>query len=221
MTPVPTLLPLASGAEARVTNGLRHHTAVFLGGGRKEEDPGTWSASNEWLVRRLARSLPELGFVEVRYRIKSWQRLNLCVEDARDTLNAAVEGGAERLALVGFSMGGAVAVSAAGHPAVKTVVGLAPWLPEQLPVDPLAGRRFVILHGSFDRSLPWIPGTTAASSMRSFERARRYTTDSEYTLISGGLHGAAVRARWGLAPLPRARRWANLVARELERFRRI
>ncbi len=218
MTSEPSPLLLANGAEARVTNGLRPSVAVLLGGGREAEEPGTWSASNEWLVRRLAQTFPEFGFVEVRYRVKSWQRLELCVEDAQAALRAASEGGADRFALIGFSMGGAVAVSAAAYPAVETVLGLAPWLPDRLPLDPLAGRRFAVIHGSLDRSLPWVPGVTAASSRRGFERARRYATDGEYTLIRGALHGAALRAAWGLTPLPRARRWAELVGRELERF---
>lgn len=218
MTSHPVPLTLANGAEARVTNGLRERVAVLLGGGREAEEAGTWSANNEWLVRRLAGSFPELGFLEVRYRVKSWQRLELCVEDARAALLAATEGGAERIVLVGFSMGGAVAVSAAGHPAVSTVLGLAPWLPDRLPLDPLAGRRFAIIHGSLDRSLPWVPGVTAASSRRGFERARRHTIDGEYTQIRWGLHGAAIRPAWGLTLLPRARRWAELVGRELERF---
>lgn len=218
MTAASVPLPLASGAEARVTNGLREHVALLLGGGRQAEEPGTWSASNEWLARRLAPSFPELGFVEVRYRVKSWQLLELCVEDARAALLAVVEAGAERIALVGFSMGGAVAVSAAEHPAVTTVLGLAPWLPDRLSLDPLAGRRFAVIHGSLDRSLPGIPGVTRASSRRGLERALRYTSDVEYTLIHGALHGAAIRPAWGLTPLPRARRWAALVGRELQRF---
>ena len=220
MTPDPEPLQLASGAEARVTNGLQSATAVWLGGGRKAEEPGTWSASNEWLVHRLAQRFPDLGFVEVRYRVKSWQRLELCVEDARTALQAATEGGAERILLIGFSMGGAVAASAADHPAVKTVIGLAPWLPDRLPLDALAGRRFVVIHGAFDRNLPGIPGVSAESSRRGLERARTHASAVQYTLIPGGLHGAALRPRWGLTPLPRARRWAKLVGRELERFQR-
>lgn len=220
MTPDPEPLQLASGAEARVTNGLRSATVVWLGGGRKAEEPGTWSASNEWLVHRLAPRFPDVGFVEVRYRIKSWQRLELCVEDARAALQAAAEGGAEWILLIGFSMGGAVAASAADHPAVKTVLGLAPWLPDRLPLDALAGRRFVVIHGAFDRNLPGIPGVSAESSRHGLERARAHASEVQYTLIPAGLHGAALRPRWGLTPLPRARRWAKLVGRELERFQR-
>jgi dienelactone hydrolase len=204
-------------SDLRVSGGIRPSTVVLLGGGRKAEDRGTWSATNEWLTRRLAPAFPELGFVEVRYRVKSWQRLELCVEDARAAIEAAAEGGAERVALVGFSMGGAVAVAAAEDP-VTTVVGLAPWLPEKLTYDRLAGRRFAVVHGSLDRGLPGVPGVTAKSSRRGFELARERTREAEYTLIRGGLHGAAIRAPWGLTPLPRAGRWAALLSRELERF---
>jgi len=218
MTSRPFPLVLASGAEARVANDLRADTVVWLGGGRQAEEPGTWSASNEWLVRRLAPRFPGLGFVEVRYRVKSWQQLGLCVEDARAALQASADGGAKRILLIGFSMGGAVAASAADHPAVKTVLGLAPWLPDRLPLDALAGRRFAVIHGGFDRNLPGIPGVSAESSRRGFERAREYASETEYTLILGGLHGAALRPAWGLTPLPRARRWAKLVGREIERF---
>ena len=201
-----------------MTNGLQPDTLVWLGGGRQAEEPGTWSASNEWLVNRLAPRFPGLGFVEVRYRVKSWQRLELCIEDARAALQAAAEGGADRILLVGFSMGGAVAASAADHPAVGTVLGLAPWLPDRLSLDALAGRRFAVIHGALDRNLPGIPGVSAASSRRGLERARVHASEVQYTLIPGGLHGAALRPRWGLTPLPRAGRWAKLVGREIDRF---
>ena len=204
-------------SDFRVSGGIRPATVVLLGGGRKAEDRGTWSATNEWLARRLAPELPGLGFLEVRYRVKSWQRLELCIEDAQAATEAAVEGGAERVAFVGFSMGGAVAVSAARDP-VTTVLGLAPWLPEKLPYDRLADRRFAVVHGSLDRGLPGIPGVTATSSRRGFELAREFARDAEYSVIRGGLHGAAIRAPWGLTPLPRADRWLALVRRELERF---
>jgi hypothetical protein len=42
--------------------------------------------------------------------------------------------------------------------------------------------------------------------------------DARYTLIPGAVHGVALRAPWGLLPLPRAERWAELVERELRRF---
>jgi len=70
---------LVSGAEARVTNRGAPRAVVCVNGGTGREVPGTWSASLEWLVRRLAPEFPELAFVEVRYRIKSWKRLTWCI----------------------------------------------------------------------------------------------------------------------------------------------
>jgi dienelactone hydrolase len=192
---------------------------VLVNGGQRAEAPGTWSATLEWLVARVAPRLPALGLLEVRYRVKSWQRLDLCAEDALSALEHLRGRGVERTALVGFSMGGAVAVLAAADESVDTVVGLTPWLPERLPLDTLADKRLAIVHGSLDRPLGPIPGMTASSSRTAFERARRIgLRDAEYTVIPGGLHGAALRAPWGLSPLPRARRWADLLTRELERF---
>src|SRR6266576_5850927 len=114
---------LESGAELRLTGPTDRAAVVCVNGGQAAEVEGTWSTSLEWLVRRLAPRFPQLGFVEVRYRIKSWRRLELCVEDTRAAVRAA---GAERTLLLGFSMGGAVAISAADEPSVERVLGLAP-----------------------------------------------------------------------------------------------
>ena len=177
---------------------------------------GTWSAALEWLVRRLAPSFPGVRFAEVRYRIKSWRRLDLCIEDAR----AAVEAVAgERTLLLGYSLGGAVAISVADLPAITGVVGLAPWIPRQLDLSPLRGRRLAVLHGSLDRPLPGVPGVSPSSSRLGYERALALGARGSYTVIRGGLHGIAVRTRSGrVLPLPRAGVWARLIAEELERF---
>ena len=187
-----------------------------MNGGQGAEVEGTWSASLEWLVNRLAPSFPELEFAEVRYRIKSWNKLDWCIEDARSAVDAV---GAARTLLVGFSMGGAVASRVAAEPSVQTVVGLAPWFPDRLPLDALRGRRLRVLHGSLDRWLPGIPGVSPASSRRGFDRARALGVEGEYTIIPGAVHGLALRAHWGHpVPLPRAHTWARLVADELRRF---
>jgi dienelactone hydrolase len=189
---------------------------VCVNGGQAAQVEGTWSASLEWLVRRLAPRFPELAFGEVRYRIKSWNKLDSCVEDARAAVGQL---GARRVVLLGFSMGGAVSARAADHPSVQTVLGLAPWFPDQLSLERLDGKRLRVLQGSLDRALPGIPGVAPAHSRRGFERALALGAEGEYTLIRGGLHGAAVRARSGrLIRLPRASTWAALVADELARF---
>jgi pimeloyl-ACP methyl ester carboxylesterase len=208
---------LRSGAELRVTGHVDAAAAVVcVNGGQGSEVEGTWSASLEWLTRRLAPRFPALTFGEVRYRIKSWKRLDWCVEDARDAIDAL---GAERTLLLGFSMGGAVAVQAADAPSVETVLGLAPWFPDRLSFEPLRGRRLRVLHGSLDRWLPGIPGVSPASSRRGFEQARALRVEGDYSLIPGAVHGVALRAHWGRAlPLPRAGTWARLVADELALF---
>jgi dienelactone hydrolase len=207
---------LRSGAELRITGPAAAQLAVVaMNGGQAGEVAGTWSASIEWLVRRLAPEFPHMTFGELKYRIKSWNRLEWCIEDAQEAIEAV---GAPRTLLLGFSMGGAVAARAAGEPSVETVVGLAPWFPERVSLDQLRGRRLAVLHGSLDRGLPGIPGVSPASSRRGFERAQALGVEGEYTLIPGALHGIALRAHWGRAlPLPRAHTWARLVANELVR----
>jgi pimeloyl-ACP methyl ester carboxylesterase len=208
---------LRTGAEMRVTGPADATAAVVcLNGGQSREVEGTWSATLEWLVRRLAPEFPRLTFGEVKYRIKSWRRLDACVDDARAALETLH---APRTLLLGFSMGGAVSILAAGEPSVETVLGLAPWIPDRLELDALRGRRFRVLHGTLDQALPGIPGVSAAGSRRGFERARALGVDGEYTLVKGGLHGVALRAHWGRPiPLPRAAMWARLVGDELRRF---
>jgi pimeloyl-ACP methyl ester carboxylesterase len=208
---------LGSGAELRVTGPLDAPAAVVcVNGGQAAEVEGTWSASLEWLVRRLAPRFPALAFAEVRYRIKSWNKLDWCVEDARA---AVAQLGARRTLLLGFSMGGAVSVRTADEPSVETVLGLARWLPDRLSLEPLRGKRLRVLHGSLDRAFPGIPGVAPALARRGFERALALGATGEYTLIRAGLHGVAVRAPSGrLVALPRASKWASLVAEELTRF---
>lgn len=204
---------IATGAEMRVRGDVGRVAVVCVDGGGAGEAEGTWSPSLEWLARRLAPRLPELGFVEVRYRVKSWRRLELCVEDARAAIRAV---GAQRTLLLGFSMGGAVAISSADEPSVERVLGLAPWIPDRLGLEPLRGRRLDVLHGSLDRELPGVPGVSPASSRRGFERARTLGVAGSYELIRGALHGIALRGPSGLlVPLPRARAWADRVAAQL------
>lgn len=207
---------LATGAELRATGDGRDGVVLCVNGGQARELEGTWSASVEWLVHRLAPRLPGLSFAELRYRVRSWRRLDACVEDARAALREVAGG---RVLLLGFSMGGAVAISVADAPSVRGVLGLAPWLPDELDVTPIAGKRLAVVHGVLDRALPGVPGVSPALSRRGLERARAAGAACTYTLVPGGVHGVALRAPWGgLLPLPRARRWAELVELELLRF---
>jgi pimeloyl-ACP methyl ester carboxylesterase len=200
----------------RVTGPTSDCAVVCVNGGQAREVEGTWSASVEWLVQNLSPRLPELGFAEVRYRVKSWRRLESCVDDARA---AVAELDAPRTVLLGFSMGGAVSVAIANEETVEEVIGLAPWIPDQLDVSGLRGKRLAVFHGALDRWLPGIPGVSAAHSRNGYERARERGADGRYVLIPGAVHGVALRTPWGkLVALPKADRWAELVAEELRRF---
>ncbi len=200
----------------RVTGPVAECAVVCVNGGQAREVEGTWSASIEWLVHHLAPKLPDLGLAEVRYRVKSWKRLESCVEDARAAVH---EVGAPRVALLGFSMGGAVSISIANEPKVAEVVGLAPWIPNELDVSTLRRKRLTVFHGALDRWLPGIPGVSAAHSRKGFDRARERGAEGRYELIPGALHGIALRSPWGkLVKLPRADRWSDLVEEELRRF---
>ena len=207
---------LASGAELRLTGPRGGPVVLLANGGQASEVEGTWSATLEWLVRHLAPRFPGLAFAEVRYRIKSWKRLDLCEEDVRA---AVAEVAAPRTLLVGFSMGGAVTSLAADAPGVVALLGLAPWLPDRLDLGRVVGRRLDVLHGTLDRWLPGIPGVSPELSRRGFERAAALGVNGTYELIPGALHGAALRSPWGaLVPLPRAGAWVDGAARAVERF---
>jgi dienelactone hydrolase len=215
----PLCLPLRTGAEARVRNDGARLAAVLLNGGTGRPVPGTWSATSELLAEELASRHRGVALIEVRYRVKTWNELPSCMADADAAVEQAVEAGAAECLLVGFSMGGAVAVGIAANDAVRGVLGLAPWLPDRLPVDGLRGKGFDVVHGGWDRPLPGVPGVTAASSRAGFERARRAGAEGTYTLIPRGLHGAAVRSPHGrLVRLPQWRSWVEHVGAALTRF---
>jgi pimeloyl-ACP methyl ester carboxylesterase len=124
-------------AEVRTRGPAAGPAVICLNGGRAAAVEGTWSASLEWLVDRLAPRFPQLRFAEVRYRVKSWNHFESCREDAR---TAIAQLDAERTLLLGFSMGGAVfPVESAGKP--RGLVGRRVVLASPLRVAALAPPR--------------------------------------------------------------------------------
>ena len=214
MDPAPTRL--ASGAELRLTGPRGAPAVVLANGGQAAEVAGTWSATLEWLVGRLAPRFPGLAFAEVRYRIKSWKRLDLCEEDVRD---AVAEVAAPRTLLVGFSMGGAVASLRPTRQPSRACSASRRGSPTGSTSARLAGRRLDVLHGTLDRWLPGVPGVSPVLSRRGFDRAAALGVPGTYELIPGAVHGAALRSPWGaLVPLPRAGAWANRATAVIERY---
>ncbi|MFJ8659352.1 alpha/beta hydrolase [Streptomyces sp. NPDC093795] len=111
---------------------------------------------------------------EVRYRHRGWNGLRAdAARDAETALAALRErAGAVPVVLIGHSMGGRAALRAAGDPAVRGVVALAPWCPADEPVDHLGGRRLYLLHDETDRV------TSARESWDFVRRARAAGADA-------------------------------------------
>jgi hypothetical protein len=128
----------------------------------------------------LARHLVRAGAAEgiaahvVHYRFRGWNGGHAHpAEDAEWAVGEAVRRyGDVPVCLVGIDMGARAALHAAGHPAVTSVVALAPWLPddpdpEPEPVKQLIGRRVLLAHGTDDDS------TDPELSYRLAERAKK------------------------------------------------
>jgi pimeloyl-ACP methyl ester carboxylesterase len=127
----------------------------------------------------------------VRYRYRGWNGAEMSpVHDARWALEEVRRRhGDVPVVLLGHSMGGRTAMRVAGDASVRAAVGLAPWLPDGEPVDQLAGRQVLIVHGVRDRV------TSAAASRRFADRARDVAADLRYVLLERETHAMLLRAR--------------------------
>ena len=119
----------------RARRGLRERRAGCRGGRARGAPRSSGSSTSRSRCSRTCGS-PRSGIA-----MKSWKRLDDCVDDTVAAIEAV---GAERTLMMGFSMGGAVAVRAASHPSVVGILGLAPWLLRSARPDaasrPEAGR---------------------------------------------------------------------------------
>ncbi|MCQ4082509.1 alpha/beta hydrolase [Streptomyces sp. RB6PN25] len=112
------------------------------------------------LARRLVRAGRTEGLVAhiVHYRFRGWNGGHAHpAADAEWAVDEVVRRyGDVPVCLAGVDMGARAALRAAGHPAVNSVVALAPWLPpsqeaqEPEPVRHLVGRHVLIAHGTDD-----------------------------------------------------------------------
>jgi pimeloyl-ACP methyl ester carboxylesterase len=167
---------------------------VLHGGKAKSRDPVD---AGQLTVRRMqpfARDIARLGddlaVAQLRYRIRGWNGTGVdALADVAFAL-AAMDAryGAVPTVLVGHSMGGRAALRSAGHPTVRGVVALAPWLPGTEPVEQLAGRDLVVLHGTRDRT------TSPRASERFVTRALPYTRRSVCLQVPWSGHGMLLRA---------------------------
>lgn len=141
------------------------------------------------LVR--AGSAHGLVVARLRYRVRGWNGTEQSpVPDVRWALDRL----AERFpglpaGVVGHSMGGRAALYSAGHPAVRCVVGLAPWIEPGDPVVQLAGRRVLIAHGDGDRM------TSASASAAYAREAESIAASVSHVSVRNEKHAMLRRAR--------------------------
>lgn len=151
---------LLGGGRRRGPGGSARAIVLLLPGGsiRSTRRPVRLA---EWSLLRLRRMLAEQsadGIVTylLRYRYRGWYAGVEAAATATDARWALAEIGRRHrdapVVLVGNSLGGRAAVAVAGHPAVTAVAGVAPWLPPEVETASLAGRPFLVIHGSADRS---------------------------------------------------------------------
>ena len=112
------IVPLVTGADLRLRNESAPIAVVLANGGSARAVPGTWSSTSELIAHELATRFPGIAFAEVRYRLKTWNELQSCMDDA----GAALDLVARPALLVGFSMGGAVSIGIGLKPADRIKV---------------------------------------------------------------------------------------------------
>lgn len=107
------------------------------------------------IAKRIARvGRGELAVFRLLNTQRGWDTHHTPVHDAHWALGQIAErlGGRLATCLVGHSLGGRAAILTAGHPEVRSVVALAPWVyPADVP-DGLDGdERLLFVHGDADR----------------------------------------------------------------------
>ncbi|WP_375488905.1 alpha/beta fold hydrolase [uncultured Jatrophihabitans sp.] len=150
-------------------------------------------------VTSLRRAGADRGLAvgRLRYLVRGWNgTAQSPVADVLWALDRIAERYPGRpVALVGHSMGGRAAMYAAGHPAVRAVVGLAPWIEPGDPVAQLAGRRVLVVHGDRDRM-------TSRAHSADYAGAAAAVAESVGDVTLGGERHAMLR---------RPREWHELV----------
>lgn len=133
------------------------------------------------LYARLGLALPKLGIAVARLDYRAPGEFAECLVDAMAALTFLRGVEYQRVATLGHSFGGAVAINAGTlAPAVTTVVAISSQLGGAHMVGELAPRPLLLVHGTADAILP------QQSSEALFERAGE---PKRLELIAGGDHG--------------------------------
>jgi len=137
--------------------GVIRGVVLVAHGGREHgtEAPGRFSPVRLRMLpfaRHLARKGASHGVAvaQLGYRVAGYNDGDP-VRDVEWALNRIRRDHAAPVCVVGHSMGSRAALQAAGAEGVVGVVALAPWCPPTDPVEQLAGRSVLFLHGVNDR----------------------------------------------------------------------
>jgi predicted alpha/beta-hydrolase family hydrolase len=180
------------GEPAQVTG-----VVVVAHGGRSVSEQAT-SATQLAVIRMIPighaiRQAVQDGGAEVirpRFALRGWNGSQASpVGDFRRILDdVGDQFGEVPIVLVGHSMGARAALRVAGHPLVRSVAGLAPWLPPGEPVDQLAGRWVLVAHGTADR-------ITSPADTWAFAGRAASVTDVTAVEVRNGEHAMLRRAQ--------------------------
>lgn len=139
-----------------------------------------------------------LAVARLRYAVRGWNGDNASpiadAEWALDLITQRYPG--LPIGLAGHSMGGRTALRVAGHPRVRSVAALAPWLPRDEPIGQLTGRSILIVHGSADRM------TSPRASAAVTAQLRDSGIEASFVEVTGERH----------AMLKQPRLWKDLTA---------
>jgi pimeloyl-ACP methyl ester carboxylesterase len=196
---------MSSGRLPRVGTDAAGGLVLLLHGGQSASTEPTAAtqlsvARIAWLAGPVRRALRGSDIVvgRPRFRLRGWNgELASPVADLTAWLDEAAERfGRVPIVLIGHSMGARAALRAAGHPQVRAVAGLAPWLPHGEPVAQLSGTQVLLAHGDRD-------GVTSPALTWEYAGRARTVTTVTTVCVRGGDH----------AMLHGARGWHRLAAR--------
>jgi len=148
------------------------------------------------IARRLARGGDgRLAVLRLLNSRRGWDTRHTPVHDVRWALEELAErlGRSLPTCLVGHSLGGRAALLAAGAPAVRGVVALAPWVYPTDIAPGIEGRRILIVHGSDDRIAS--PARSAALAQGLSAR-----TEVDYVTVPSGKHAMLKHGRQFVDP---------------------
>jgi dienelactone hydrolase len=123
--------------------------------------------------------------VRLQNSVRGWNgALHSPVGDARWALAQLRERfGALPVSVIGHSMGGRTAMRVGGEPGVRSVIGLAPWLPAGEPTAQLAGQNVLIIHGTADHT------TNPEESHNFADNLRDVAAQVSFIAVPGARHG--------------------------------